>query len=267
MSAGLACTFAFLSAVFTDAMAQQSEQSVEPITVAVASNFIRPAKALASEFEGAGNTSPVFIFGSTGKHVAQIEQGLAVDILLAADKARPQYLADKGQAINDQRHTYAVGRLVFWSPGRSLTGKSLGDVLTPENVLIEGTSVEGSAKKTASVLAMANPRLAPYGLAAQQVLTSLGIEQTHRRKYVMGENIAQTFQFVASGNAEAGFVAASQVQELPADEYLLVPQQFHNAIEQQMVLLTNKKQAKAFYQFILSPKGMEIIRKHGYDTR
>ena len=170
---------------------------------------------------------------------------------LAADEERPALLEEKGAALPGTRFTYAVGRLMLWSPRN--------DLVDPEAEVLK--------KDGFRHLAVANPRLAPYGLAAQNVLESLGLWQILQPRLVRGENIGQTFQFVFSGNAELGFVALSQYLGLdPArrGSVWLVPESMHAPIRQQAVLLVDDPIARAFLEFLQSPAAREVIRDHGY---
>lgn len=227
------------------------------IRVAVASNFTQASQELASGFSELGYTKPVLLFASTGKHVAQIQRGLSADILLAADSNRSKYLEQNGVVVCDAcKQVYAVGRLAFWRPNQPFIKVGLD----------REPSLTSAIGELDGALALANPELAPYGAAAKEVLDTLSKYISPKVKVVKGDNVSQVFHFVASGNAQAGFIAQSQVISLPQDEYLLVSSTLHAPIEQEMVLLNSSDEAKAFFNFVLSSKGMEIIRQHGYDT-
>ncbi|MFO7786518.1 MAG: molybdate ABC transporter substrate-binding protein, partial [Halospina sp.] len=167
-----------------------------PVRVAVASNVAGAAEAIADRFEAETGHSVTLSTGSTGKHYAQILHTAPFQVFLAADKRRPRRLEESGRAVEGTRTTYARGRLVLWSPGESLVDAE-GRVL---------------ATRDFSYLAMANPRLAPYGKAAKQVLEKRELWDALEGRRVMGENIAQTFQFVRTGSAPLGFVALSQLE-------------------------------------------------------
>lgn len=219
--------------------------------VGVAANFAVPARELADEFFQATGSRVILVSGSTGKIYAQISNGAPLAAFLAADEEKPALLEEKGAALPGTRFTYAVGRLVLWS--------SRNDLVDPEAEVLKE---EGFRH-----LAVANPRLAPYGLAAQRVLESRGLWQVLQPRLVRGENIGQTFQFVFSGNAELGFVALSQYLGLdPArrGSVWLVPESLHAPILQQAVLLKDDPVARAFLEFLKSPAAREIIRDHGY---
>ena len=196
------------------------------IRVAVASNFTRAMTDLAHRFETNTGDKVNLVFGSTGKHYAQIINGAPFDAFFAADSKRPSRLEEQAYAVAGSRFTYATGKLILWSP-------KAGNVGPAAKVLTDGNFY---------YLAIANPKLAPYGRAAKEVLQSRGLWQAMQGKTVRGENIGQAFQFVKSGNAELGFIAYSQVK-LPGQpvtgSYWLVPQELYTPIEQQAVLLKN----------------------------
>ena len=221
------------------------------IRVAVASNFRPAMETLQQAFESRTNHRLTLIFGSTGKHYAQIINGAPFDVFLAADVDHPQRLENEGVAMSGSRFTYAIGKLALWSP-------------RPGYVDDQGRILEHGDFRH---LAIANPRLAPYGLAAREVLQARGLWQRLSARLVRGENIAQTFQFVESGNAELGFVAWSQLErpDRPATgSFWLVPQQFYQPIEQQAVVLKTAKASQSLVHFMQSPEALKIIRDHGY---
>ncbi len=189
----------------------------------------------------------VLLAGSTGKHAAQISNGLRVDVFMAADVARPLLLEEKGLAIKGSRFTYAKGRLALWWPSETKVNE------------------ESLRNKAAGHLAIANPKLAPYGMAAVQTLKALDVYKHWRTYLVRGENIAQTYQFVHTGNADAGLVALSQIKGRP-EKIWLIPEELHSPIKQQAVLLSSKQAAIKFHAFLRSEKALELIRDHGYDT-
>lgn len=221
------------------------------IRVAVASNFSETIKALSKRFEEKTGHRVVVIVGSTGKHYAQIKHGAPYDIFFAADKARPKLLDDEGVSIPSSRFTYAIGQLVLWSPTKGFIEDGL-------NVLHQDKF---------RYLALANPRLAPYGAAAQEILQADGLWSELQDKIVKGENIGQTFQFVQSGNAELGFVAYSQVKtriELMEGAVWVVPQSRYTPIEQQAVLLKDNAVARDFITFIRDGESKKLIESFGY---
>jgi molybdate transport system substrate-binding protein len=217
--------------------------------IAVASNFRVAALALEETLRAQGGEPLTLLFGSTGKHFAQIVNGAPFDALLAADAGRPAELERRGLIMPGSRFTYAHGRLVLWSAD-------------PTRIDPEGDVLRSLAFNR---LAVANPRLAPYGLAAMEVLRALDVEASVRDRLVIGENISQAYQFVHSENAVLGLVALSQVASHEQGSRWLVPARLHAPIEQQAVLLTEAAGAVAFLQFIRHPDGQAIIRRHGYE--
>lgn len=224
----------------------------EQIRVAVASNFNEAAKAIVQRFEMKSQHQVQLIFGSTGKHYAQIKNGAPFDAYFAADLRRPKLLDDEGIAIPGSRFTYAIGRIVLWSPKTNYVDP-MGRVLEQNDF---------------HHLSIANPKLAPYGKAAQQVLQGKGLWDSLRGRMVRGENIGQAFQYVKSGNAELGFVAYSQIkrpnQSLQGSLWE-VPQNLYTPIKQQAVVLNESPAANEFMTFMRSPEVVEIIRSYGYD--
>ncbi len=227
------------------------EVSSSEIRVAVASNFSETIKALSTRFEEQTGHRVVVVVGSTGKHYAQIKHGAPYDIFFAADKARPELLDEEGVAIPLSRFTYAVGQLVLWSPRKDFVDEGI-------TVLHQGSF---------RYLALANPKLAPYGAAAKEILQSSGLWDDLRGRMVKGENIGQTFQFVQSGNAELGFVAYSQVKariESMEGSAWVIPQSSYTPIEQQVVLLKDNRVARDFLAFVRSDKSKILIESFGY---
>lgn len=225
----------------------------DEIHVAVASNFVNTLKYLAEKFEAASDHRVIVSAGSTGKHYAQIIHGAPFDIFFAANSKRPALLEAEDVAQPDSRFTYAIGKLVLWSP-------KAGYVDNRGKILDAGTF---------QYLAMANPRLAPYGKAAQEVLQARGLWEALKGRAVRGENIGQTFQFVKSGNAELGFVAWSQVknpgQPIPGS-WWDIPADLYTPVEQQAVVLSDSLAALAFVNFVKSEEAQAIIRDFGYLT-
>lgn len=224
----------------------------DEIRVAVASNFAGAMKTIVEAFEASSGHDVMLSIGSTGKHYAQIKNGAPFDVFFAADVRRPKLLDQEGLAVPGSRFTYAIGRLVLWSP-------------RPDYVDSNGRVLEEGDFR---FLAIANPRLAPYGEAARQVLESRSLWVSLGPRLVRGENISQAFQFVASGNAELGFVAYSQLSQSNGaleGSYWEVSRDEYRPIEQQSVLLTDNAAARAFLEFVRSKKGSNIIRAHGYD--
>jgi molybdate transport system substrate-binding protein len=224
------------------------------IHVAVAANFAVPAKNLAPLFEQRGHRV-ILSTGSTGKFYAQIRNGAPFDILLSADAETPARLEKEGLAVTGQGFTYALGKLVLWSPRADFVDDK-GDVL-------RGKSFQR--------LAIASPRLAPYGAAAQETMEKLGVWAALQERLVQGENIAQAYQFVFSGNVELGFVAFSQIREpgkATTGSFWLVPQALYAPIRQDAALLAraaSNQAARQFLEFLRSAPARDLIRAYGYD--
>ncbi len=224
------------------------------VQVAVASNFTAPMQEIAARFERDTGHQARLAFGASGKFYAQIRNGAPFEVLLSADDTTPQRLEQEGAAIPGSRFTYAVGRLVLWSP-------TAGAVQDGPELLRNGDFRH---------LAVANPKTAPYGAAALATLEQLGLAETLRGRLVQGENIAQTYQFVVSGNAQLGFVALSQVAkdgEITTGSGWIVPTDYHAPIRQDAVLLTKGKDnpaAKALLVYLAQPQIRELIQSYGY---
>ena len=222
------------------------------VLVAVASNFTAPAQAIAAAFEQQTGQRVRLAFGASGKLTAQIVQGAPFEIFLSADQAKPELLVAQGQAVPASRFTYAMGKLVLWT---------VQDGVEPYQQLTQNYSAR---------LALADPRLAPYGVAAQQTLSSLNLLESTRRQWVMGENISQTWQFVATGNAPLGLVALSQVMEngqIVRGSGWVVPQALYQPIHQDAVLLKKGAQnpaAQAFLRYLQQPQAQAIMQRFGY---
>ena len=224
------------------------------VSVAVAANFTAPMQKIASLFEQDTGHKATLAFGSTGRFYAQIKNGAPFDLLLSADDETPAKLAKEGLAVDASRFTYAIGKLALWS-------KQPGLVDAQGLVLKSGTFDK---------IAVADPKLAPYGAAAVEVMTQLGVLNTLRPKFVQGENIAQTHQFVATQNAQLGFVAMSQVMadgRLVEGSVWAVPATLYSPLRQDAVLL-NKGQgnaaATALLQYLKGDKARAVIRGYGY---
>ena len=225
----------------------------EEFQVAVASNFKEAMVALEERFEERTGHRATLIFGSTGKLYAQIKNGAPFAVFFAADAERPRQLEKEELALAGSRFTYAIGRLALWSPRPGYVDDS-GAVLAAGGY---------------RYLAIANPELAPYGKAAQDVLQSLGLWERLRGRMVRGENVGQAFQFVQSRNAELGFVALAQVRSAgqTVGGSLWVPsRELYAPIEQQAVLLSENRKARAFLEFVRGAEGAEIVRGFGYGT-
>ena len=229
-----------------------STQAAE-LRIAVATNFSRTAILLAEQFEQQTDHRVLLSFGSTGKHYAQIRHGAPFDIFLAADERRPALLEKEDIAVPGSRFTYAQGKLVLWSPDKNRVDTN-GDVLASNNF---------------RKLAIANPKLAPYGFAAREVLQARGLWEQLQPRLVRGENIGQTFQFVRTNNAQWGFVAAAQILSTDTKttgSYWTPPQSFYTPIIQQAVLIKDTPAARDFIQFIKSAAAHSVIQASGYLT-
>lgn len=237
-----------IAALFTGAA------HAETISVAVASNFTAPMQKIAAQFEKDTGHKAELSFGATGKFYAQISNGAPFGILLAADDKTPAKIAQEGKGDAASRFTYSIGKLVLWS-------KQDGYVDANGEVLKTGKFQH---------VAIANPKLAPYGLAAEQTLTKLNLLDAIKPKFVQGENIGQTYQFAATGNAELGFVALSQVMEdgkINAGSAWVVPAEMHEPIRQDAIVLNNAKDnvaAKALMDYLKGDKARAIISAYGY---
>lgn len=241
-------TFTVLALLSSLSNSLPSSQANE-VRVAVASNFASTLRALAPYFAHAYGHDLVISSASSGKLFAQIQHGAPFDVFLSADSDKPARLA---AVHNAKPFTYAIGRLVLWCPSPC------------KSPLTSLQSFEFSK------LAIANPRLAPYGLAAEQTLQRLTLKQATQPHWVMGENISQTYRFIESGNAPLGFIARAQVQgELNTTQHWLVPDAYHQPIQQDGILLSRAADnlaAQDFIRFIQSATAQGIIRQHGYDA-
>jgi molybdate transport system substrate-binding protein len=230
--------------------------SAEEVVIAVAANFTAPMKQIAAAYEQKTGNKVTASFGSTGKLYAQIQNGAPFEALLAADDKTPKKLEKEGLAVPKSRFTYAIGKLVLWSA-------------TPDLVDDKGKVLEhGDFNK----LAIADPKLAPYGVAAIETLSALHLEKALEPKLVVGENIAQAFQFVDSGNADLGLVALSQVMrdgKVTTGSAWIVPAGLHAPIRQDAVVLQKGKGSPAVAALMKYLKGEEaraIIQSFGYAT-
>ena len=245
---GSRCLFALMFACCLMQPAWATE-----IRVAVAANFHATLRALAEGFGAETGHRLQISSGSTGKHYAQIRNGAAFDVFLAADSVRPERLEAEGFGVAGSRFTYAVGRLALWVPG----GTGLG---RPEAYLAEADF---------NRLAIANPRLAPYGQAARQTLQAWRLWDRLQPRLVRGENAAQAHQFVATGNAEAGLVALSHLSagKVPDTGFRLIPDSLHQPIRQQALLLRPSEAAEAFLRYLGGDAATAVIRAAGYEVQ
>lgn len=220
------------------------------VRVAVAANFIGAVKEIAVLFEKATGNKAVLSFGSTGQLYTQITQGAPFEVFLAADMARPEKAVEEGFAVPGSRFTYATGKIVLFSKNE--------DLVKGKETLVD----ENFAK-----IAIANPVTAPYGTAAVEAMKALGVYNKLIPKIVQGNNIAQTYQFVNTGNAEIGFVALSQVAGHQEGSRWIVPDDLYSVIAQDAVLLkqgADNEAARAFLVFLKGPEARAVKEKYGY---
>ena len=246
----------FLAAAFAGAVSLMIGASAlaAETKVAVAANFTEPAKEIAAKFEAKTGDKVVLSFGSSGQFYTQIANGAPYEVFLSADSERPTKAEADGLAVAGTRFTYATGRLVLWS-------KTPGLVDAKGAVLAKG----GFEK-----LAIADPKAAPYGLAAVETLTKLKLYDSLKPKIVTGSSITQAFQYVQTGAAELGFVALSQVINEQGGSRWLVPAANHTPIDQQAVLLktgADNATAKAFLAYLKSKDAKAIIKRYGYEVK
>ncbi len=227
----------------------------ETALVAVAANFAAPAKSLVDHFTAETGHTLKISTGSTGQLYAQIANGAPYDVFLSADAERPSKLEQSGLAVPGSRFTYAVGRLVLWSPGADAAGGSFE------------AAFAGRAHRS---IAIANPDLAPYGAAAREALRAKGLWNEVKARLVFGQNIAQAHAMVATGNAEIGFVAQSQLENKgQKGAKWPVPAESHAPISQDAVLLTRARDnvaARAFVSFLKGNGAKKIIEEFGYES-
>lgn len=222
--------------------------------VAVAANFTEPAKEIAAAFRARTGNTAMLSFGSSGQFYAQMAHGAPYEVFLSADAERPQAAEREGLGVAGTRFTYAVGRLVLYSKTPGLADRG-------ETALKAGRFAK---------LAIADPAAAPYGAAAVETLTRLGLYSAVKPRIVQGASIAQAYQFVDSGAADLGFVALSQVINAPGGSRWIVPEADHAPIAQQAILLQpgrDSAAAKAFLAFLKSREAVAIVRKYGYEVR
>ncbi|RCL28652.1 molybdate ABC transporter substrate-binding protein [Pseudomonas sp. AFG_SD02_1510_Pfu_092] len=227
----------------------------EEVQVAVAANFTAPIQAIAKDFEKDTGHKLVAAYGATGQFYAQISNGAPFEVFLAADDSTPAKLEQENAIVPGSRFTYAIGTLALWSA-------------TPGYVDGNGEVLKHNAFKHLSI---ANPKTAPYGLAATQVLAKLKLTEATRPKLVEGQNITQAFQFVSTGNAELGFVALSQIYQdgkVTSGSAWIVPASLHAPIRQDAVILEkgrNNPAAKALVDYLKGPKAAAVIKSYGYE--
>ena len=235
------------------AMALNAAQADE-VQVAVAANFTAPIQAIAKAFEADTGHTLVAAYGATGQFYTQIKNGAPFQVFLAADDSTPAKLENEHETIPGSRFTYATGTLALWS-------------VKPGYVDAEGAVLKDNGYQHLSI---ANPKAAPYGLAATQVLDKLKLTDATRAKLVEGQSITQAFQFVSTGNAELGFVALSQIYKdgkLASGSAWIVPATLHEPIRQDAVILTKGRDnpaAQALMDYLKGAKAAAIIQSFGY---
>jgi molybdate transport system substrate-binding protein len=228
----------------------------EEIHAAVASNFTAPMKDIAKQYEEESGNKVILSFGSSGKFFAQIQNGAPFQIFLSADENKPDALEKAGLVVTNTRFTYAIGALALWSANP--------DFIYNNDARLRS----GNFNK----LALANPKLAPYGVAATEVLKGLGLTESTKSKWVMGENISQTYQFASTGNTDLGFVALSQIMSkgrIEKGSSWIIPSDQYSPIRQDAVLLKNAENntaAKGLLDYLRSAKARNIIHSYGYKT-
>lgn len=232
------------------ALAPSSANDAKVVTIAVASNFTAPLKAIIEEFEEQTSFETSMVVGATGQLYAQIINGAPFDIFLAADQKRPDLLIENGFAQKEDRMTYAIGQLVLYRaaglPDKPLTG------------------IRELAKHR---IAIASPKLAPYGVAAISVLKELGVFEDVQHLIVEGKNISQAFQFVETGNTEIGLLSLSQMRGKSTMSYKVIPEDLYGAVRQDGVILEHgegNKGARAFFRFLSSESAQKVIIDFGY---
>jgi molybdate transport system substrate-binding protein len=226
----------------------------DEVQVAVAANFSAPVQAIAQQFEQDTGHKLIASFGATGQFYTQIKNGAPFEVFLAADDSTPAKLEAEGDTLKGSRFTYAVGTLALWS--------AKANYVDAKGEVLKGNQYQH--------LSIANPKAAPYGLAATQVLAKLNLTEATQAKIVEGQNITQAYQFVSTGNAELGFVALSQIfkdGKLTSGSAWIVPAELHEPIRQDAVVLDKGKDnpaAKALMDYLKGPKAAAIIQSYGY---
>lgn len=241
----LAAAFGLFAGLAIGAQAMAGQTNI-----AVAANFTEAAKEIAAAFKAKTGHDAVLSFGASGALYTQITQDAPFEILLSADAERPKKAVDDGLGVADSRFTYAIGKLVLWSKN--------ADLVKGEETLKGGAFTK---------IAIANPAAAPYGAAAIETLKALKLDEAVQPKIVQGNSIAQTFQFIDTGNAELGFIALSQLAGKTEGSRWMVPQTLYSPIKQDAVLLKKgaaSEAATAFMTFLKGAEARAIIEKYGY---
>ncbi len=240
-----------------------SSAKAAELKVAVASNFATTAEALVEEFTQHSDHKVTLLVGSSGKHTAQIQYGLAVGVFMAADAKRPALLEDRGFALTGSRRSYAQGRLVVWSAESDFfeASSSSAKFSVAESTEISSEELKAIfASPEQQIVSIANPKIAPYGLAAEQVLDALSLQP----KLVYGESVAQAFQFVNGGGAQLGLLALAQVKGLDFGSYRIISEDLHAPIDQQLAIINDSPAARQWRDFVLSEASQNLIRSKGY---
>lgn len=228
----------------------------DEVQVAVAANFTAPMKQIAADFEKDTGHKVQLAFGTVGKFFAQMKSGAPFEVLVSADQTTPDKLAAEGLAQNETRYTYAIGKLMLWSAQPNYVDAK-GEVLK-----------KGNFKH----LALANPKLAVYGAAGQEVMKRLGVLDAIQPRIVLAENITQAYQYVQTGNAELGFVALSQVVgkdgRISEGSHWMVPADLYPPIKQDVIVLApgkGKSAPQALVDYLKSAKARAVIKSFGYE--
>jgi molybdate transport system substrate-binding protein len=227
----------------------------DEVQVAVAANFTAPIQAIAKDFEKDTGHKLIAAYGATGQFYTQIKNGAPFEVFLAADDTTPAKLEKEGDTVPGSRFTYAVGKLALWS--------AKDGYVDDKGAVLKANQYQH--------LSIADPKAAPYGLAATQVLEKLKLTEATKDKIVTGQNITQAYQFVSTGNAELGFVALSQIYKdgkVTSGSAWLVPANLHDPIKQDAVILTKGKDnaaAKALVEYLKGPKAAAVIKSYGYE--
>ena len=242
-----------LPALLTSLICATVGAHADEVSVAVAANFTAPMKQIAADFEKDTGHKLVASYGATGKFYAQIKNGAPFEVLLSADDETPTKLVKENAAVAGSQFTYAIGTLVLWSAKPA--------IVDSQGLVLKNGGFDH--------LALANPKLAPYGAAAVQTMQALGVYDSLAPKVVMGENISQTHQFISTGNALLGFVALSQVliDGKIAGSHWVVPAKLYSPIRQDAVILDKgkgKPAAKALIKYLQSDKAKTVIKSFGY---
>lgn len=243
-----------LSVVLVGLFIAHTSALADEVSVAVAANFTAPMQKIAADFEKVTGHKVAIAFGATGKFYAQIKNGAPFELLLAADDETPAKLIKENAAVAGSQFSYAMGKLVLWSAKPAIVDGA-GEVLK---------------KGGFDHLAIANPKVAPYGAAAIEVMKALGVNDTLQPKIVTGESISQTYQFIQSGNALLGFVALSQVLKDGKIEgsSWVIPAKLYTPIRQDAVILEKgkgKPAAEALMKYLKSDKAKAVITSFGYE--